>query len=124
MNQFRNFDAPARAQAVTVMWEREECPDDTASPLDWMDEAEDAERIAAWRDGQFTMIGIRAKATLLVPLGQVCFATYELTSCGLWGIESDSGEEYLASVFEEEKAQLVDAIAEMGKAALAHQALA
>lgn len=123
-NQFRNFDAPTRAQTVQLQFERQECHDDDASPLDWMDEQEDAERIAAWRNDEFTMIGIRAKLTAFVPIGGGSFSTFEMTSPGLWGIESDSDETYLASVFEEERAGLLSALRQMGFAALICEALA
>ena len=40
-----------RANGVYTSWWRLVLDDRDASPLDWMDPKEDAERIAAWRSG-------------------------------------------------------------------------
>jgi hypothetical protein len=58
-------------------------------------------RIAAFKRGDWHMIGIRAKATIIIRR-KFGATHYELESPCVWGIESDSGEEYLKSVFEEE----------------------
>lgn len=115
--QYRNFDS-VKLTGTRITFEREECHDDDSTPLDWMDETEDAERIAAWRAGDFTMIGIRAKATVWVPIGGGSFTIHELTSAGLWGIESDSDADYLDSVYCEECASLLAAMRHMGMAAI------
>lgn len=120
--QFANFDAPLWPQAVRIDWRRLELDDETGNPGDYLfqdDEyrAQDQTRLDAWRAGDWSFIGIQAEATIYVPIGQGCFSTYTLTSPGLWGIESDSGEECFAEVFEEEKAQLIDALKLIGKAA-------
>jgi hypothetical protein len=68
-------------------------------------ENEGFDRIAAFKRGEWSMIGIRAKATIIIRRAN--YAThYELESPGLWGIESDSGEDYLKSVFDDECAIL------------------
>ncbi len=122
-DQFRCIDIARWPQAVRFEFEREESHDDNATPLDWMDETEDVERIAAWRNDEFTMIGIRAKVTVYVPIGGGSFSVFEMTSPGLWGIESDSGEDYLTEVFEDERAGLLDAMRQMGFAALVCEVL-
>jgi hypothetical protein len=116
--QFRNFDAPSRPQVVTIEWERLTPDDQDASPLEWMDESDpdDAERILAWRDGDFSMIGVQAQATVIVPIGGGSFTVYEFTSPGLWAVESDSGEAYLNEIFENEKAELLEHVAKIGQA--------
>lgn len=102
MTEYANTKS-RRAQIVHIDWTRELIDDTDSSPLDWMD----AERIAAWRNSDFTMIGIRARADIMIPIGQGSFRLMTLRSAGLWSIESDSGEDYLESIFEDEKAQLL-----------------
>ena len=67
--------------------------------------AQDAERLAGFRRGEWSFIGIRARAHITITRDRHS-TTYTLDSPGLWGIESDSCEEYLASVFAEECAVL------------------
>lgn len=63
-------------------------------------------RMDAWENGEWNWVGVQARVRIMVPVGGNSFACYELTSPGLWSIESDSGEEYLAEVYEEQKAEL------------------
>jgi hypothetical protein len=103
--QFVKFDT-ARADGVFVRFERMECPDQDASPLDYLfQDAEnheaDEDRLAGWRAGDWHFIGIVAKACVEVIRSGVG-TYYEMTSGGLWAIESDSGEAYLSEVYEEE----------------------
>lgn len=63
--------------------------------------AQDMERYKAWCNDEWHMIGIRARATIIIRYAQYA-TSYELDSPGLWGIESDSGAEYLESVFQDE----------------------
>lgn len=71
-------------------------------------------RMKAWRQGDWRYIGIRARATIYVPIGGNSFAVYTLSSPGLWGVESDSGD-YLDETFEEEKATLTDHLKTIGE---------
>ena len=48
-----------------------------------------------------------------IPYGKDRILT-RIESPGLWGIESDSGEDYFQSVFEEESTILADMLAELG----------
>lgn len=65
----------------------------------------DALRLAAYNRGEWHMIGIRARA--VVQVQRPGYTTlYEMESPGLWGIEDDSGEDYLSQVFEDEKSIL------------------
>ena len=98
--QFRNIDTRL-ADGIYIRMDRIETFDDTASPLDWMDENEDRERIQAWREGDWHFIGIQARAEITI-IRNGYGIMHELTSGGLWSIESDSGDEYLDEVFREE----------------------
>ena len=61
----------------------------------------------------FDFIGIRAAVELPIPYGKDRILT-RIESPGLWGIESDSGEDYLESVFQEESNILAGMLAELG----------
>ena len=89
--------------------------DQDPSPLDYLFQdpdyrAQDQARLDAWRDGQWHFIGVRARATIKIPHGinARCWITSELLSPGLWGIESDSGDEYFLRVYQEEREILID----------------
>jgi hypothetical protein len=68
---------------------------------------QDYKRMESLNNGNWQYIGIIAKAKILIPLpsnpGSYQYQT--ISSGGIWGIESDSGEEYLQ---EEAAAQIVD----------------
>lgn len=111
---------------VTVTFKRQET-DDSDSDVSYLEpggrgrigtkaeQAADAERLAAYRKGDWHMIGIRAVATIWVQRDSYR-TNYEITSPGLWGIESDSEESYLQSVYKEECSILQTDIAAMGAA--------
>lgn len=74
---------------------------------------EDAERLAAFRRGDWHFIGVRAKAIVWIQRNNYR-TNYTLESAGLYGIESDSSEKYLQSVFKEECNQLLTDIRAFG----------
>src|SRR3546814_5731294 len=55
--------------------------------------AQNAERLAAYRAGAWHCIGIKARATFLIGLGEAA-VIQTVESPGLWGIESDSDPGY------------------------------
>ena len=57
--------------------------------------------------------GIQASANVLIPLGGH-FVTQTVTSPGLFGIESDSDEDYFDQVFAEECASLAAMLSAIG----------
>lgn len=73
-----------------------EAPEDIAKY-----QAQDAQRIQAYNRGHWGMVGIRAKAEIMVPSGinggYITIVT--IKSPGLWGIESDSDESYFAEEY-------------------------
>jgi hypothetical protein len=107
---------------VTVTFAREVCDDDSPADLSYLESASnrylgespanraqyekaDGERLAAFHRGDWNMIGLRAKATIWIE--RPGYRTnYTLESPGIWGVESDSGEDYLAELFAEECATL------------------
>jgi hypothetical protein len=80
--------------------------------ISWLD---DESRHDAFHEGMWHMIGIQASATFLIPLGGH-YVTQTVTSPGLWGIESDSDEEYFDQVFADECANLTDMLQALGVA--------
>ena len=60
-----------------------------------------ADRYQQHQNGDFSFIGIRAEAEIVV--NGVC---QTITSGGLWGIESDSDRHYLSEIEQEEVDQL------------------
>ena len=84
--------------------------DHDAHPLDYLFQdpdyrQQDEARLAAWRKDEWHFLGIRARATIKIPHGTnpECWITAELLSPGLWGIESDSGDDYFRQVYQEER---------------------
>lgn len=79
---------------------------DEDADLSWLEQdcfndvdAYGRDRIASYGD-EWHMIGVRAVA--VGPNGQRV-----ATSAGLWGVESDSGDDYLASIFADEALDLL-----------------
>ena len=67
---------------------------------------QDYERMEALNRGDWCFIGIQAEATVSRDIGQGHRRLQGFTSGGLWGIESDSGDDHLESVAHEELVDL------------------
>jgi hypothetical protein len=100
--------------------DRAETYDPVEDPRDYLFQdpdyrAEDEARLKAWFDGGWYFLGIRARATIKLPYGSNpdCWISSELYSPGLWGIESDSSEEYFEEVYRDERALLIDMLASL-----------
>ena len=65
------------------------------------------DRLASYDNGDFYFIGIQAKTTVSISTGENVIL-HDVVSPGVWGIESDSGEEYLEEVFQDECATLAN----------------
>jgi hypothetical protein len=81
--------------------------------VSWLRDAADRERLDAFHEGIWHLIGIQASANVLIPLGGH-LVTQTVTSPGLFGIESDSDEEYLEEVYAEECASLIAMLGAIG----------
>jgi len=64
---------------------------------------QDYDRMEALNRGEWQHVGIMAAANIVLPGSDV---VQRIASGGLWGIESDSGEDYFAEVEAEELADL------------------
>ncbi len=86
----------------------DDCPDTS-----YLEQEGFEDRLEQYRRGDFYYIGVRAAVEVPIPYGKDRILT-RIASPGLWGIESDSGEDYFQSVFEEEIAILADMLTELG----------
>jgi len=76
---------------------------------------QDYKRAEAYNRGDWYMLGIRADAEVGVSFdGGKNWKIDELTSGGLWGIESDGGEQYFKEVEDEQLSELRDILKAYG----------
>lgn len=128
--QFANTENPKLEQRVHITFEREVLVEDD-SDLSFLEQdyadvedakerkrylAQDRKRLAAYERGDWHMTGIRVVAHVLVPIGGGSFRMFDIASAGLWGVESDADESYLAEIEAEEKSELIRDIKTMGEA--------
>jgi hypothetical protein len=71
------------------------------------------ERMERLNRGDWCYIGIRAEAEILLPSGDAGIVQ-EITSSGLWGVESDSDSEYLADIETDELSSLREQLQAVG----------
>ena len=95
-----------RILSIETVRQLDDCPDGS-----YLEQGGFEERLEQYRDNQFYFIGIRAKAEVQFEDNG---AIQTLQSGGLWGIESDSDEDYLKSVEQEEIDQLIDTLKAAG----------
>jgi hypothetical protein len=93
-------------------FDRELLPDDCPD-ASYLEQEGFEDRLAEYQRGEFGFIGIRVAVELPIPFGKG-HILQKIESPGLWGIESDSGNDYLESVFQEESEILADMLAELG----------
>jgi len=82
----------------------------------YQDEPDFSERREAFERGDFSFVGVRAVAeiTFETEVSNGWIHGPKITTPGLWGIESDSGESYFSEVGADEAAQLVDMLHALG----------
>lgn len=137
--QFSNIDAPKKPQKVHIRWELITPTDDTIESPEENDEgfwpsrdphapgyveptsfesamAEALDRKERFESGDWEYVGVVAVAHLMIPIG--CGGSFRLMtmqSGGLWGVESDCTD-YIAELFEEQKADLLGELKTLGEA--------
>jgi hypothetical protein len=87
---------PAELRSIRVLVEHDPDPD-----ISFLEQDEFEERLAAFKRGEFDFVGVIAEAEV-----EIESTVQTIRSGGLWGIESDSGEEHIVSVAIEEYEQL------------------
>ncbi len=70
------------------------------------------DRLAAYRAGDFSFVGVRLDVKLNIAVGDD-WVFQSITTPGLWSIESDSGEDYFREVAADEFATLAEMLAEL-----------
>lgn len=70
---------------------------------------QDKKRLEAYYNNEWHFVGVQAVAEI-----RIDGLLQTISSSGLWGIESDSDDEYFDEVFEEEKEQLKDVLLQLG----------
>lgn len=93
-------------------FDRQVIPDSSPDPS-YLEQDGFEERLAEYRRGEFGYVGVRASVELPIPYGKDAIQQ-TISSPGLWGIESDSGDEYFGEVFKEESDLLAYMLEEMG----------
>ena len=96
--------APAELRSVRIIVAPDEHPD-----ASYLDQDDFEERREAYERSEFTLVGVRAEAEVIV-----CGVAQTLRSGGLYGIESDSEEEYFDEIFVQEWATLRDVLKTVG----------
>jgi len=74
----------------------------------WIDE--DHSRLAAYNQGEWVMLGISVVANLVIDTKLGDTYPFSIYSGGLWGIESDSDNDYLISVAKDQANDLIDVL--------------
>ena len=87
---------PAELRSVRVIFEADPEPDTS-----YLEQDEFEDRLEAYKRGEFSFIGARAEAEVIIEE-----TTQTLRSGGLYGIESDSEDEYIDEIAAQEWAAL------------------
>ena len=116
--KFSRFDT-SKASGVHVTFERLLIDDPDSSPADYLFQDEDYReqdqaRLDAFHAGEWNMLGVRAVAHVQI-VRDGHGTMFSIESPGVWGVESDSGDEYLNSLYEEEKAELMANLKTLGQ---------
>ena len=75
---------------------------------------QDYERMEAYNDEHWNMMGIRAQAEIHTSTNGTDWLINRISSGGLWGIESDSDKSYLATIARDEMSELKTTLLELG----------
>lgn len=80
----------------------------------YLEQPEFKERFEQYKNDEFCFIGIRVKTQILTSYDKNSWLINEIQSGGLWGTESDSGDEYFKEIAEEEKEEVKTILLSMG----------
>lgn len=94
-------------------FDRQVIPDSSPDPS-YLEQEGFEDRLAEYRRGEFGYVGVRASVEVQIPNRNLGYYVQRFESPGLWGIESDSGEDYFNEVFIEEEAILADMLEALG----------
>jgi len=97
----------ARLESITIRVEADDTPDTS-----YLDQPEFADRLAEYRRDEFHFVGVRLVAEIAIPDGEG-WIRQDIVTPGVWGIESDSGEDYFRDVAEDEAETLREMLKEL-----------
>jgi len=86
----------------------DDCPD-----ASYLDQPEFATRRAAYRRGEFELIGVRALAIVAVEYHED-WQEFPVHTPGIWGVESDGDPAYFRQLYRDELAGLRGMLARLG----------
>jgi len=109
MTKFNKIDTN-RPDGCYVQFARLIVDDISEGTCSYLEQPEFADRLAAYERGDFNFVGVQAQARCMVVRDQVG-TLFNIESPGLWGIESDSGEDYFNEIYAEQLAELKDMLA-------------
>ena len=89
---------------IRTVWEEDDSPDTS-----YLYQPEFRQRWEDFHDGKFGFVGCYAVACF-----DVLGVAQEIRSAGLWGVESDSSEEYLREIEAEQMRELRAILGELG----------
>ena len=87
----------------------QQCDINSKNPDERQNAKQDKKRLEAYYNNEWHFVGIQAVAEI-----RIDGLLQTISSSGLWGIESDSSDEYFDEIFEEEKEQLKDVLLQLG----------
>jgi hypothetical protein len=88
-------------------------PDDDVD-ASWLEQDGYDDRLFAYRAGEFGFCGVRVEAVIHIIHPPARYGILQtITSPGIWGIEDDSGEEYIREVAQDEYVTLRDMLTEL-----------
>lgn len=99
----------AKLQDIQVMRLSDDSPD-----ASWLEQEGFEDRLAEYQADGFGFIGIVVKANIETQHVERCCLLQTLQSGGLWGIESDSSEDYIQEVIAEKCDELKRVLDELG----------
>ena len=79
----------------------------------YLDQEGFEQRRAAYQRDDFAFVGVSAAIEVAIPYGNGAIM-HLFESPGIWGVESDSGEEHLNSLFAEEREVLAAMLTALG----------
>jgi hypothetical protein len=86
---------------------------DESPDTSYLEQEEFTDRRKEYANGDFHFLGLCASVELAIPYGAGAILQ-TIKSPGLWGVESDSGEEHFNEIFQEEADTLAGMLRELG----------
>ena len=104
LNLFRKKRKPKlRLRSVEKIIHLDNDPD-----ISYLEQEGFEDRLKAYNNSQFGFVGLLVNATFAIQLSENTWKIDTISTGGLWGIESDSQDEYLEEVWREEYEEMMN----------------